>query len=308
MDVSIVVPAFNEKESLAELLERITLAMEKKPELTFEVIIVDDGSLDGTFEEIKSLKKKYAGLKAIRFRRNYGKSPALSEGFKMAEGERVITMDADLQDDPDEIPNLLAALENGYDMVSGWKKERKDPISKTLPSKIYNLTTSLLTGIRLHDFNCGLKAYRREVIETLHVYGEMHRYLPVLAHWQGFRVGEIVVKHHPRKYGKSKFGISRLFTGFFDLMTVLFLTRFRTSPLHVFGAVGVISFFAGFAIELYFTIQKLLGYSIGQRPLFFLGILLIIVGVQFIGFGLVAEMIGAGMAENMNYPVEEKIE
>lgn len=308
MDVSIVVPALNEKESLPELLERITKAMNLTPELTYEVIIVDDGSTDGTFQEIKSLKEKYPPLKAISFRRNYGKSPALSEGFKQAKGARVITMDADLQDDPAEIPNLLAALENGLDMVSGWKKDRKDPISKTLPSKIYNFFTSLFTGIRLHDFNCGLKAYRQEVIETMQVYGELHRFLPVLAHWQGFKVGEIVVVHHPRKYGKSKFGISRLFTGFFDLMTVLFLTRFKTSPLHIFGMVGLFSFITGFVIELYFTVQKIMGYSIGQRPLFFLGILLIIVGVQFIGFGLVAEMISAGMAENVNYSIKERIE
>jgi glycosyltransferase involved in cell wall biosynthesis len=308
MDVSIVIPAYNEKESLPELLERIAEAMQKKPELAFEVIVVDDGSTDETFAVLKTLKKQYPYLKAIRFRRNYGKSPALSEGFKMARGKWVITMDADLQDDPEEIPRLLATLQDGLDMVSGWKKSRRDPLSKTIPSRIYNFFTAFLTGIRLHDFNCGLKAYRQEVIESFHVYGELHRFLPVLAHWQGFKVGEIIVKHHPRKYGRSKFGISRFFNGFFDLMTVLFLTRFKTSPLHIFGVVGLVSFTAGFCIEVYFTVLKLLGHSIGQRPLFLLGILLIIVGVQFIGFGLVAEMISAGMAENMSYSIKEKIE
>ncbi|MCB0315713.1 MAG: glycosyltransferase family 2 protein, partial [Calditrichaeota bacterium] len=271
-------------------------------------IVVDDGSNDGTFQTLKSLKPQYPRLKALRFRKNYGKSPALAEGFKAAQGERVITMDADLQDDPAEIPALLAKLDEGYDMVSGWKKERHDPITKTVPSKLFNLVTSLMSGIRLHDFNCGLKAYRKVVVESLQVYGELHRFLPVLAHWHGFRVGELVVKHHPRKFGRTKFGLARFFNGFFDLMTVLFLTRFRTTPLHIFGMIGMAAFTLGFLIELYLTVMWFNGHGIGGRPLFFLGILLIIVGIQFVGFGLLAEMTSAGLAENVNYSIKEKIE
>lgn len=307
MDLSLVIPAYNEKESIPELLKQITAAT-KPLDLDFEIVIVDDGSNDGMFETIKSLKPEYPNLVAVRFRRNYGKSPALAVGFKKAQGKFIITMDADLQDDPQEIPHLLNKLEEGYDMVSGWKKERHDPITKTLPSKIYNYVTSKLTGIRLHDFNCGLKAYRREVVESFLVYGELHRFLPVLAHWQGFRVGEIVVKHHARKYGKSKYGIRRFFNGFFDLITVLFLTRFRTSPLHIFGIIGFLTFMVGFCIEVYLTVLWFQGTGIGKRPLFFMGNILIIVGIQFIGFGLVAEMISAGLAENENYSIRETLE
>ena len=305
MDITVVVPAYNERDSLPELMKQIHAAVTDL-NLTYEVIVVDDGSNDGTFEVLKSLRSEYPTLRAIRFRRNYGKSPALSEGFKLVKGKFVITMDADLQDDPREIKNLLAKLEE-VDMVSGWKKVRHDPISKTFPSKIFNFVTSKITGINIHDFNCGLKGYRKEVIDSLNVYGEMHRFLPVLANWQGFRVGEIVVQHHARKFGKSKYGFARIFNGLFDLMTVIFLTRFRTSPLHVFGMVGLASFSSGFLIELYITAQKLMGIPIKQRPLFFLGILLLIVGVQFVGFGLVAEMISAHQAENVRYSIREHI-
>ena len=307
MDLSIVIPAYNEKDSLPELLKQIARVVEKES-LQYEVIIVDDGSTDGTFEVLKSLKSQYPQLKALRFRRNYGKSPALSEGFKIARGNVVVTMDADLQDDPEEIPKLMAKLDEGYDMVSGWKKKRHDPLSKTIPSRIFNFVTSRLTGIPIHDFNCGLKIYRREVVESLQVYGELHRFLPVLAHWQGFRVGELSVRHHPRRFGKSKFGITRFFNGFFDLMTVLFLTRFKTTPLHVFGFIGMALFSIGVIIECYLTWLWFMGHGIGRRPLFFLGILTIIVGVQFIGFGLVAEMLSAGLAENVTYSIREKIE
>lgn len=307
MNLSIVIPAYNEHASLPELLKRIREAVEPL-KMSFEVIVIDDGSHDQTFETLKSLKSDFPMLKAIRFRRNYGKSPALSEGFKLASGDFVITMDADLQDDPAEIPNLLRKLNEGFDMISGWKKVRHDPITKTLPSRVFNYVTSKITGINIHDFNCGLKAYRREVIESLQVYGEMHRFLPVLAHWQGFRVGELIVTHHPRKFGKSKFGAARFFNGFFDLMTVLFLTRFKTSPLHVFGMVGFITFAAGFVIEAYLSVLWFMGQAIKQRPLFFLGILLLIVGIQFVGFGLVAEMLSANHAENVSYPIRERIE
>ncbi len=306
MDISIVIPAYNEHASLPELLKRIREAVAPLNR-SYEIIVIDDGSQDQTFETLKSLKNEYPMLKAIRFRRNYGKSPALSEGFKMVRGNFVITMDADLQDDPDEIPNLLSKLNDGFDMVSGWKKVRHDPITKTVPSRIFNYVTAKITGIKIHDFNCGLKAYRREVIEAIQVYGEMHRFLPVLAHWQGFRVGEVVVTHHPRKFGKSKFGAARFFNGFFDLMTVLFLTRFKTSPLHVFGMVGFIAFAAGFFVEAYLSVLWFMGQGIKQRPLFFLGILLLIVGIQFVGFGLVAEMLSANHAENVTYSIRERI-
>ncbi|RMI20099.1 MAG: glycosyltransferase [Calditrichaeota bacterium] len=307
MDLSIVIPAYNEEESLDELLKRVTAAVEPLDK-SYEIIVVDDGSTDGTFKRLQELRKQYAALRIISFRRNYGKSPALAKGFEAARGEVVITMDADLQDDPHEIPNLLNKLDEGYDLVSGWKKKRRDPLSKTIPSRIFNRVTSWLTGIKIHDFNCGLKAYRREVVKAIQVYGELHRFLPVMAHWQGFRVGEVVVKHHPRRYGKSKFGVKRLVTGAFDLITVLFLTRFRASPLHVFGSIGLVTFLTGFAIEVYLTALKFFYHQgIGRRPLFFLGILLLIVGVQFVGFGLVAEMISAQMAEKAHYAIKAEI-
>lgn len=307
MDLSIVIPAYNERESLPELLENIAKAVEPL-RLKYEIIVVDDGSNDGTFEILSSLKETYPPLKVLSFRKNYGKSPALSVGFKASQGKQVITMDADLQDDPQEIPNLLAKLNEGYDMVSGWKKQRNDPLSKVLPSRIFNFITSVVSGIRIHDFNCGLKAYRQEVVKSITVYGELHRFIPVMAHWQGFKVGEIPVRHYPRRYGKTKFGLARFFNGFFDLLTVLFLTRFKTTPLHIFGFLGLVAFIIGLLIEVYLTWIWFNGQGIGQRPLFFLGILLIIVGIQFIGFGLVAEMISAGLAENVDYSVKERIE
>lgn len=307
MDLSLVIPSYNEAESLPELFAQIEAVLEPR-NISHEIIIIDDGSTDNSFDVLKSLKSDYPALKALRFRRNYGKSAALSVGFKAAKGKYVITMDADLQDDPNEIPRLIEKLESGYDLVSGWKKKRHDPIGKRLPSKIYNGVASLLSGIKLHDFNCGLKAYRNEVVKSLLVYGELHRSLPIQAHWQGFRVTEMVVQHRPRKYGNSKYGLWRFVSGFLDLTTVLFLTRFRTSPLHVFGILGAGSFGLGFMIEVYFTFLKLLGKSIGNRPLFFLGILLIIVGIQFICFGLVAEMLSAGFSDNVEYSISESID
>lgn len=307
VDISIVVPAYNEAESFPELLSQIQDAVAPMNR-SFEVIIVDDGSNDGSVEVLKSLKEKYPFLKVLSFRKNYGKSAALSEGFKIVQGKYVITMDADLQDDPHEIPNLIAKLEEGYDLVSGWKKKRHDPLSKTIPSRLFNFVTSRITGIRIHDFNCGLKAYRQQVVKDMTVYGELHRFLPVLAHWNGFRVGEIVVQHHPRKYGKTKFGMARFFNGFFDLMTVLFITRYKSTPLHIFGMLGLLTSFAGIAIELYLTVGWFMGERIRNRPLFFLGILTIIVGIQFFVFGLIGEMISAHFAERVEYSIKEKIE
>ncbi len=307
MKLSIVIPAYNEKDSLPELLERIERTVSPL-NMDYEVLVIDDGSTDGTFEALKSLKSRFPMLKAIRFRRNYGKSAALAEGFARATGDIVITMDADLQDDPAEIPNLIQKLEEGYDLVSGWKKRRQDPISKTIPSKIFNFVTAKLTGIPLHDFNCGLKAYRQEVIKNIEVYGELHRFLPVLAVWQGFLVTEIPVRHHPRKYGKTKFGISRFTNGFFDLLTVMFITRFRKKPLHFFGFLGLLSTFVGTLILLYLTILWFQGQGIGRRPLLFLGVLLVIVGVQFFSLGLIGEMVTSTLDQKIEYAIKEKIE
>ncbi len=307
MNLSIIIPAFNEEDSLPELIKQISHTIEPLL-LKYEIIIVDDGSIDHTMPLLRTLKTEYPALKAISFRKNYGKSPALSEGFNLARGEIVVTMDADLQDDPAEIPRLMTMLDDGYDMVSGWKKKRRDPLSKKIPSRIFNFVTAQMSGLKIHDFNCGLKAYRKEVIKSIQVYGELHRFLPALAHWQGFRVGELPVRHHPRRHGRTKFGAARFYKGFFDLLTVLFLTRFRTSPLHVFGLIGLLTFLIGLVIELYLTGLWFAGQGIGKRPLFFLGILLIIVGIQFVGFGLVAEMISAGFAEKVEYSIKEKIE
>lgn len=307
MDVSIVIPFLNEEESLEELFSRIKKTADNS-HLSFEVCFVDDGSTDNSLGVVKNLRKTFSNIKILSFRKNYGKSAALSEGFKLAEGDNIITMDADLQDDPAEIPNLIQKLDEGFDMVSGWKKKRHDPISKTLPSKFFNFITSFLTGIKIHDFNCGLKAYRRDVIKEIPVYGELHRYLPVLAHWRGFRVGEIVVQHHARKYGVTKFGWRRLFHGFFDLLTVLFITRYRQKPLHLFGTVGLISVTFGFAILLYLSILWFQGYGIGDRPLLFLGILLMIVGMQSFSLGLIGEMITNSKDEDVSYSIREEIE
>ena len=306
MDVSIIIPLLNEEESLGELYSKISEVADKNT-LSYEICFVDDGSTDKSLDVLKELRQDNKNIKILSFRKNYGKSAALSEGFKLAQGEYIITMDADLQDDPAEIPNLITKLNEGFDMVSGWKKKRNDPLSKTIPSKFFNYTTSLLTGIKIHDFNCGLKAYRREVIKEIPVYGELHRYLPVLAHWRGFRVGEIIVQHHPRKYGVTKFGWRRLFHGFFDLLTVLFITRYRQKPLHLFGSVGLVSITTGFAILIYLSILWLQGYGIGDRPLLILGILLVIVGMQSFSLGLIGEMITNSRDEEISYSIREKI-
>ncbi len=308
MDISVVIPLLNEEDSLDELTQRIDESI-KKINKDYEIIYIDDGSTDNSFKKIVELKKKYPAIIAIRFRRNFGKSAALSAGFQRAKGDVIITMDADLQDDPAEIPNLLEKLDKDCDLVSGWKKKRHDPVSKTLPSKLFNATTRIITGISIHDFNCGLKAYRKEVIKELPVYGELHRYLPVLAHWNGFVVDEIVVKHHERKFGKSKFGARRFFNGFFDLLTVLFITRYRQKPLHLFGLLGLVSIGLGFIIDLYLAIIWFQGQGIGHRPLLFLGTLLIIIGVQFFSLGLIGEMLTSARADqSIYYSTREELE
>jgi glycosyltransferase involved in cell wall biosynthesis len=286
--ISVVIPLLNEAESLPELYRQLKEVLTQCG-WSHELLFIDDGSRDESLDVLRRLAADDAAVRVISHRRNFGKSGGLATGFRAAQGDFVITMDADLQDDPHEIPALLAKLDEGFDLVSGWKKKRYDPISKTLPSKLFNSVTSLLSGIKLHDFNCGLKAYRRDVTQDLPVYGELHRFLPVLAFKLGYRISEIPVQHHARKFGKTKFGASRFINGFFDLITVLFISDFNRAPLHLFGSMGLACAFLGFAINLYLTVGWLQGIWIGNRPLLFLGILLMVIGVQFFSIGLVAE-------------------
>ena len=305
VDLSILIPLYNERESVRELVSEITESLGKLS-INYEIIFVDDGSRDGSFEEIKTLASTDSRIIGIRFRRNYGKSAALSEGFEISRGNIVVTMDADLQDDPAELPVMIEKLNEGYDVISGWKKNRKDPLTKKIPSKLFNFVTRLMSGVRIHDFNCGLKIYKADVVKTVRVYGELHRYIPVLAKWAGFRVGELVVNHRSRKYGSTKFGASRFFKGFLDLLTVMFLGKYNKNPLHFFGILGGILFFIGLLINGYLTYQWFGGIWIGNRPILFLGILMMIVGIQFISLGLLAEMIAAGK-DGEDYSVSEKI-
>ena len=305
--VSVVIPLLNEEESLRELHEQLKNALIKVSP-NYELIFVDDGSTDNSFRVLKELRQRNHRVKAIRFRRNYGKSAALAVGFQKAQGEFVITMDADLQDDPAEIQTLVRELKAGYDVVSGWKKKRKDPISKTLPSKFFNFVTGKVTGIKIHDFNCGLKGYRREVVKSVNVYGELHRYIPALAHWNGFRVGETVVNHRPRKFGKTKFGMGRFFRGFLDLLTVIFTTRYVTRPLHLFGGWGILSSLIGITIGGWLTFEKFFyGEALSNRPLFLVSLIMIIVGVQFISMGLLGELVTRGQQMERDYSIREEI-
>ncbi|MCX7876403.1 MAG: glycosyltransferase [Melioribacteraceae bacterium] len=304
--VSIIVPLFNEEESLKPLYQEIKKGL-KSVNCDYEILFIDDGSKDKSLSIIKDLAKFDNKIKYFSFRTNYGKSAALQIGFKNATGDAIITMDADLQDDPLEIPNLLKKLDEGFDLVSGWKKKRFDPFIKKFSSKFFNFVTRILTGVKLHDFNCGLKAYRKAVVQTVDVYGEMHRYIPVLANWKGFTISEIIVKHHPRKFGTTKFGVSRFFKGFIDLITVIFTIRFIKRPMHLFGFIGLILSIAGFGIAAWLTIEKLF-YNIGinNRPIFFLSILLIIVGVQFFAIGLIGELIVHNTQNEKEYVIKEK--
>lgn len=306
MDISVVIPLLNEADSLRELYERIDGALRPLGR-RWEVIFINDGSTDSSMDVLRSLHEQNENVKVLVFGRNLGKSAALSVGFKEATGDVVFTMDADLQDDPGELPGMLEVIESGYDLVSGWKKDRKDPLSKRLPSKLYNAVTGRLSGVRIHDMNCGLKAYRRQVVKTISVYGELHRYTPVLAQWSGFTVTEIPVKHHAREYGRSKFGAERFLRGFFDLLTVLFLRRYVTRPLHLFGMLGALLFSGGFLTGIYLTVLKLMGQAIGRRPLLTLAILLMVVGVQFISFGLLGEMVANLKGDAISYPVRERL-
>ena len=310
MDVSIVVPLFNEEESLPELCAWINkVAIENN--YTYEIVLVDDGSTDASWEVIEKLSENNAHIKGIKFQRNYGKSAALNEGFKVVTGEVVITMDADLQDSPDEIPLLRnMILHEKFDLVSGWKKKRHDPIGKTIPSKFFNWVTTKTTGIKLHDFNCGLKAYKLKVVKNIEVYGEMHRYIPVIAKWSGFRkIGEKVVEHRARKYGTSKFGIERFIKGFLDLASILFVGRFGKRPMHFFGSWGTVSFVFGLTVFLYLTISKFFLDKSGltQRPLFFFAILAMIIGTQLFLTGFIAELITRNSPGRNHYLVEKKM-
>lgn len=312
-DISIVIPLYNEEESLPELTAWIYKSLESSGK-TFEIILVDDGSRDKSWEVIKSLSEKYNAVKGISFRRNYGKSAALSEGFKMAEGDVVITMDADLQDSPEEIlPLYKMIMEDGFDLVSGWKKKRYDPITKTIPTKLFNGVTAWMSDIKLHDFNCGLKAYKKDVIKTIEVYGEMHRYIPVIAKKAGFsKIGEKVVQHQERKYGTTKFGLERFVNGFLDLLSILFVTRFGKRPMHLFGTIGTFSFLFGGTVTIWLIAEKLYKLSTGikprdvvDQPLFYLALVSIIVGVQLFLAGFLGELITRNSSERNSYLVKE---
>jgi glycosyltransferase involved in cell wall biosynthesis len=288
--ISIVVPLLNEEDSLRELHERIVAHVPS--EFAYEIWFIDDGSTDGSWKVISSMAASDTNVHGVRLRRNYGKSAALQTGFDHAQGDYVITMDADLQDDPAEIPGLIARLEEGLDLVSGWKKVRYDPISKTIPSRFFNAVTRWVSGIPLHDFNCGLKAYRRDVVKDVNVYGEMHRYVPLLAYWQGYRrIGEQVVAHHPRKHGKTKFGLSRFINGFLDLVSIVFINKYLQRPMHFFGGLGTLFFIAGAVITTYLVIMRVFfNEYLSGRPLFILAIFMVVLGVQLFSTGLLAEM------------------
>lgn len=315
LDISVVVPLYNERESLAELMAWID-RVARENNLSYEIIMVDDGSRDGSWQEIERLSALYPAIRAIRFARNYGKSAALYCGFEAAAGEVVFTMDADLQDSPDEIPEMRRMiLEDGYDLVSGWKKKRLDPAGKRLPSKFFNFTARLVSGIKLHDFNCGLKAYRRNVVKSIEVYGEMHRYIPILAKHAGFkRIGEKVVHHYERKYGSSKFGMERMVKGYLDLITVSFMSHFGRSPMYFFGSLGTLMFLVGgfttvwvIAAKLYKQAHGLPLRAVTEQPLFFVAILAVILGVQLFLAGFLGELVNRNATDRNSYLVDRKI-
>jgi glycosyltransferase involved in cell wall biosynthesis len=288
--ISVVIPVHDEERSVALLYEELQAAMDPLGE-PWEAIFVDDGSADGSFAALTRLHAAAPNVRVVRLRRNFGKSAALAAGFAQAEGETVITIDSDLQDDPAEIPRLLAKLEEGFDLVSGWKTRRRDPWRRRILSRVFNAVTSRLSGLRLHDMNCGLKAYRSEVLRGLRIYGELHRFLPVLAHYRGYRVAELPVNHRPRPHGRSRYGLERYVRGFLDLLTVSFMGRYRHRPLHLFGGLGLVLGTVGTAILVYLTVLKATGEAIGHRPLLTLGVLLVVVGLQFFSLGLISELI-----------------
>jgi len=303
--ISIIVPLYNEEESVHPLANEIKKVLNPLG-IQYEVILVDDGSSDLSLRRIKEISGNDRRFKYISFRKNYGKSAALQVGFKNANGDAVITMDADLQDDPKEIPNLLKKLDEGYDLCSGWKKRRQDPFVKKYSSLFFNFVTRVMSGIKIHDFNCGLKAYRREVVENLKVYGELHRYMPVLAKWQGYTITELPVQHQRRRYGKTKYGISRFFKGFIDLITVSFSTRYIKRPLHFFGFFGALAFLIGLGVLGYLSVLWIQGQPLSNRPMLFLGMLLIIVGVQLFAVGLLGELLVYNSMDEKEYVIKDK--
>ena len=309
-DISVVIPLLNEEESLPELASWIEKVMHARG-FSYEIIFVDDGSTDNSWKIIKDLQSANPAIRGIKFRRNYGKSAALNTGFHETIGNVIITMDADLQDSPDEIPDLYnMIIKDGYDLVSGWKKKRYDPITKTIPTKLYNAVTRWMSGIKLHDMNCGLKAYRSDVVKDIEVYGEMHRYIPVIAKWAGFKkIGEKVVQHQARKYGKTKFGLSRFFYGPLDLASIMFVGKFGKRPMHFFGTIGVLFIGFGFGILLYFSIIKFfkdIGFMT-DRPLLYFGIVLLIIGAQLFLTGFLAELLVRTSSGRNTYKVREQI-
>lgn len=315
MDISIVIPLYNEEESLPELADWINRVMLANG-YSFEAIFVDDGSRDNSWNVVQQLAAKYAWVKGLSFRRNYGKSAALNEGFKAAQGDVVITMDADLQDSPEEIPGLYRLIaEEKYDLISGWKQKRYDPISKTIPTKLFNWATRKMSGISLHDFNCGLKSYRRDVVKSIEVYGEMHRYIPVLAKWAGFRkIGEKGVVHQARKYGTTKFGLERFINGFLDLLTITFVSKFGRRPMHFFGTMGFASFMLGILFTVYLIIYKIYHIAHGMhyrditsKPSFYIALVAIVIGVQLFMAGFLGELISRSASERNNYHIKDSV-
>ena len=311
MDLSVIIPFLNEEESLPELISWIETVM-KQHRFSYEVILIDDGSVDNSWDIVQKCRANNSQIKGIKFQRNYGKSAALNEGFKAAQGDYVITMDADLQDSPDEIPALLAMIKNGkFDIVSGWKKERHDnTFTKNLPSKLYNSVTGKMSGVKLHDMNCGLKIYRSKVIKSIEVYGEMHRYIPVLAKWAGFKkITEKAVIHQARKYGVSKFGWERFINGFLDLASILFVGKYGKKPMHIFGLWGTIVFLIGAVIWLYLGIEKFAfsKYNMTDRPLFYVGIISLVIGTQLFLAGFIGELISRNSSDRNFYHIEEKV-
>lgn len=316
MDISIVVPLYNEADSLTELATWIRKVMIEH-QFIYELILVDDGSTDASWEVIEELKLNNPSILGIKFRRNYGKSAALNVGFEAAQGQVIITMDADLQDSPDEIPELFRRItQNKQDLVSGWKQKRFDPLTKTIPTKLFNTVTRWMSGIHnLHDFNCGLKAYRKEVVKSIEVYGEMHRYIPVLAKWAGFtRIDEQIVAHYPRKYGTTKFGFNRFVNGFLDLLSIFFVGKFGKRPMHFFGTIGVLSFLTGFCLSIWLIAHKLIAIAEGSKyrnvtdqPLFYIALVAIIVGFQLFLTGFIAELISRNATERNSYHIEKTV-
>jgi len=295
--ISIVIPLHNEERSIALLYDELDAALQPLAE-EWEAVFVDDGSTDGSFAALTRLHAGHDNVRVIRLRRNFGKAMALATGFDNARGETIVTIDGDLQDDPAEIPRLLAKLDEGYDLVSGWKTHRRDPLRRRIPSRIFNWVTGRVSGLRLHDMNCGLKAYRAEVVHGMRLYGELHRFIPVLAHYRGFRATELPVNHRPREHGRSRYGVERYVRGFLDLLTVSFMGRYRHRPLHLFGGLGLVLGAVGVIVLSYLTVLKALGHAIGDRPLLTLGVLLVVVGLQFFSLGLVSEMLTSQYEES----------